>query len=453
MKKLLLLLFFSFVLATVYGQFANNSFESWNSTPYDEPIGWETGNRESVSIGMIPVTKITGVSGFGVRMETLVNNGDTASAYITNGDPMSGSGGIPFAEQPTAITGQYRYSLPVNDTAIILVLFKNNGIIISQDIFKIKGSGIQNTFTSFSFPLSLTSMPDSVVIAATCSNLIDNIGIEDGSFLELDAIAFTGAVTPIPNSAFENWTTFSNDAIIGWETYGNGVTKTNDSYDGNSAISLTTYDYGNGNIYNSGMTNGQLSQNGTIGGSPYTMISDTLTGYYKYSGSTSDSASIYVSILKNSNNISGNVIYLPVQNQYTYFEIPLYSGITPDTIRLDISSSKYPYTPTAGGSTLIIDNLRFKSELTAGVNENPARKNIFTYPNPVSDVLNIRLANTIEENVMIEIYDLSGRLVVSGRKQISDSVVSINIESLNSGMYFCKLNTSKGMYQQSFTKQ
>jgi hypothetical protein len=453
MKKLLLLLLLSILIGPLYGQLLNSSFETWNSTAYDEPNGWQTGNHESASLGLTPVTRTNGVSGYAVRMQTIAYNGDTAQAFIANGDPMGGEGGIPFAEQPTAITGSYRYNLPGNDTALILVLFKKNGNIISSDIFKIRGTGVQNSFTSFSFPINLPMTPDSVIVAATCSNLIENVGVQNGSFMELDGIAFAGTTTSIDNGTFETWTTHSTDIISDWGYYGDGISKTTDSYDGTYAISLSTVDYGNGDIGSAGITNGHNTQTGPTGGSPYTLTVDTLTGYYKYFTSGNDSASININLLQNSNYVSGNQKLLPATSQYTYFEIPIYSGTAPDTMRVDITSSKWPYSPSSVGSTLYIDHLQFKSELTAGVAENKNRNAAFVYPNPANDVLHIRLNNNTSERVQIEIFDLAGRTVMNETKSVMDNEMSIRISSLIPGKYFYRVTDGKNRYQQAFTKQ
>lgn len=453
MKKILLLLPFCLFIGTVYGQLPNSSFESWNSTPYDEPTGFQTGNHESVSLGLIPVTRVNGTSGYAVRMQTLVSNGDTANAYIANGDP-SGNGGVPYAQQPTAITGNYRYNLPANDTAIILVLFKSNGVVFSMNVFKIKGTGTQNTFTAFSFPLSIGATPDTVIIAAASSNLIDEVGIESGSFLELDNIAFTGTNTPVPNGTFENWSTFNNDAINGWETFGEGVSKTNDSYVGSSAISFQTIDYGNGNIGTSGMSLGHYSNNGPpVGGIAYSETADTLTGYYQYLTSGSDSAVVSVSLMLNSNNISGNQVLLPATSQYTYFEIPIYSGTAPDTLRVDFSSSKWPTSPSSVGSTLIVDHLQLKSVIAANVQfpETKKKESLFLFPNPASDVLNIRFTKS-DEVVLIEIYDLSGKLMIRDYKNVSENILTISTSSLKPGRYFYRIYSRDGKYEQAFSK-
>lgn len=453
MKKLYTVVFISLLFSTVKAQVSNNSFESWHTTTFDEPTGWQTGNKESVNTGLTPVTKVAGVNGHAVRMQTLVSiAGDTAQAYIANGDPMRGEGGIPVNGQPTAITGQYRYNIPNNDTALILLVFKQNGIVFNSTVFKIKGTGSQNTFTQFNFPISLNLVPDSVIFAATSSNLLDNVGIESGSFLEIDGISFTGINSPINNNEFENWTTTSNDAIIGWESYGDGVTKTTDAHDGNFAISLATTDYGNGNIGSAGITNGHSTQNGAIGGIPFNLTVDTLTGWFKYTSQCSDTGYLGVTLSANGMQIGGSMTYLSSATQYTYFEIPIYSQSTPDTLRIDASSSKWPYTNSCDGSTLIIDQLALKSELLASISKLENKKSPFAYPNPASNFIHINSGKLLTQETTIEFFDLSGRLVAKEVKQ-ENSDDAINISTLINGRYYYRLTSSHGETMNSFIKQ
>src|SRR5687768_4396127 len=149
-RKLLLLALSIFILQSAsYGQpVPNGGFETWNSINYNDPVGWFNGNLRNLSrMGVAPITKVTGQSGFAVRIQTYIAGGDTSDSYISNtpDDPVNGHGGIPFSQQPTAITGYYRYNLPANDTAGILVAFKKNGVLISMDFFMIRGTGTQST--------------------------------------------------------------------------------------------------------------------------------------------------------------------------------------------------------------------------------------------------------------------------------------------------------------------
>src|SRR4051794_3514629 len=114
MKKILCFMICMVIIQSLHAQLVNGSFENWNTTLYSEPDLWFTPNKQTISkAGIATVTAVTGFSGSAVRMETTINGPDTLQAFIsnTNGDPVMGIGGIPYAFQPTEITGYYRYQL------------------------------------------------------------------------------------------------------------------------------------------------------------------------------------------------------------------------------------------------------------------------------------------------------------------------------------------------------
>lgn len=454
MKKLLLLLIvFAFSKMNVNAQIQNGSFESWNSIQTGNPNQWMSANNEiSGPLSSFPVSEVAGHTGSAIRMETFLSGSDTIKAYVTNGDPMGGEGGIPCAAQPLTISGYYRYNVAGNDTALLIVMFKKNGAIIAENMFPIVG--VQNTFTTFSFPLSSSVTPDSVIIAATSSNLISEVGITPGSFLELDELAFTGAAVTIPNGGFDAWTTSSVDFISDWQTNGD-VQRTTDSQDGLYAMQLTTVDYGQGNIYSSEVTNGEYSQNGMHGGSPYSSTQDTLCGYYKYYTNANDSGSISVSVSANANQVGGGYLAVTSQPQYTYFEIPIGSMSTPDSMQISArSSASWPLTQNSAGSVLIIDHLILKSELLASIKEN-ASKNPFSvvvFPNPSSDLISIRANQPLTGEATITIYDASGREVKTESMADAKDQISINISTLSIGNYFFTIKNGTKLMSSSFTK-
>lgn len=446
MKKLLLILLLLQIKG--YGQsIINGNFESWTTTPYEEPDGWYSSNLFTLpEVGISNATKVTGQSGSAIMLETEIIGSDTAGAYFTNtlGDPLSGEGGVPYSQMPTDITGYYKYNTVGNDTALLMVSFKSNGVSISFDIFKITGT--QGTFTAFSFPLNLLSTPDTVIIAAASSNLIDNIGVEDGSYLVLDELAFAGSgiTQPIPNGDFDNWTTLNFDLLNDWGVSGAGVAKTMDNYKGDYALTLQTIDYGGGDISASGITSGQYTDSSTVGGQPFTNMVDTLMGYYKYITSGSDTAVINVSLYSNGTGTGWYEYYFTADTNYTYFEIPINESTTPDTMRIDIASSKWPYTNAVDGSTLYLDELQLKSQpLTTGIISpiSVKTKNL-VYPNPVKESLTIKL-NSGFTTASLDIYDVAGRKVyaeVFGQKNL----VKLNTSFLDAGIYFYELRNADG---------
>lgn len=78
--------------------------------------------------------------------------------------------------------------------------------------------------------------------------------------------------------------------------------------------------------------------------------------------------------------------------------------------------------------------------------------NIKIYPNPANEVLKIKLLiNTIGYSA--EVYDIAGKLVLSKRINIYESLYTINTTSLSSGLYFIRLvaNDNSFVHSQKFT--
>ncbi|TAL57178.1 MAG: T9SS type A sorting domain-containing protein [Bacteroidetes bacterium] len=454
MKNILLFVSVFAMQMNLHGQTVpNGTFENWNSIPYDDLNGWESSNKESIPMmGLVCVTKVNGYTGFGARMQTSIIGGDTVYAIIALGDP-KGMGGVPYSQKPTAITGYCRYNLPGNDTALVLVTFKKNGSVISEDLFKIRGAGNQSTFTSFSFPLSLSATPDTVIVAAMASNLMGGIGIQHGSFLELDKLIFTGSgiTQQVPNNEFENWIAKSFDIPSGWESWGKGVAKTIDKYAGNYALRVETIaeDWG---IWSSGITSGYMTDTaGPAGGLPYTNTNDTLCGYYKYTSMGGSNAGIYVTLSKNGSPVGGNNQSLGVASVYTYFQMPFQAGVTPDTIRIDAQSSEWPFTQANVGSILFLDNLWLKSS-PVGIFENKDLKSSF-YPNPVNDILSVQFEKNFSGIMNLFIYDATGRKAeVIGISRNANSMW-VDVSEFSSGIYCYEIRAAEGIMRNKFVKQ
>jgi M6 family metalloprotease-like protein len=73
------------------------------------------------------------------------------------------------------------------------------------------------------------------------------------------------------------------------------------------------------------------------------------------------------------------------------------------------------------------------------------KKDALVYPNPVKDVLNLSLYDVNR----VEIYDLSGRLILSENYPDSE----LNVSSLQQGTYLVKIFTDNECYSEKFIKQ
>lgn len=71
--------------------------------------------------------------------------------------------------------------------------------------------------------------------------------------------------------------------------------------------------------------------------------------------------------------------------------------------------------------------------------------NIIIYPNPVSDILNIKSKDKVKN---VEIYDMTGRKI---NVELNDN--AINVKELQSGSYILSVETSKGKFTEKFIKK
>ncbi|MCX6148301.1 MAG: T9SS type A sorting domain-containing protein [Candidatus Kapabacteria bacterium] len=80
------------------------------------------------------------------------------------------------------------------------------------------------------------------------------------------------------------------------------------------------------------------------------------------------------------------------------------------------------------------------------VDDNPTTiNNIIYFPNPSRDVLNIKLDSEPIANEELEIYDLMGLNLLS--QKIDNIQTNIDIQKLNTGIYYCKLKQSGTVFK------
>jgi PKD repeat protein len=88
-------------------------------------------------------------------------------------------------------------------------------------------------------------------------------------------------------------------------------------------------------------------------------------------------------------------------------------------------------------------------------NLNAGELNMFSavtiYPNPVTDNLIVDLSTVANEDITIEIYDLSGKLLVKENNQ-KGSLISIDISDLSNGFYQIKLLSSTAQIMKRISK-
>lgn len=86
-----------------------------------------------------------------------------------------------------------------------------------------------------------------------------------------------------------------------------------------------------------------------------------------------------------------------------------------------------------------------------GIQENEWKDQLTIYPNPANSILNIRSENYLGKSV-VSITDILGKTIME-TKTNDLYQTSINIEHLNSSVYFLNINSEKGSIVKKFVKQ
>lgn len=472
MKKILLTS--SLILLAGWAAWAqscpNGDFENWNIYPYSVPdSGWFNSNPQSVAkADSLTVWPVTGVVGQAVHIQTAIIGTDTLQAYVINtlGDPKTGTGGMPYSQQPTSINGYYRYHMVGADSALMIIEFKKAGSVIATTQFAYRNaSGDITTFTPFSFPLAtIPVVPDSVIIGLASSNL-EGTGVQSGSWVELDELSFggTGITQPIAGGSFDSWVSQSVQSPVGWTAQSNGnggtgISRSDTHYSGNYSVQLVTQYVSCGSCSNPNqpgeLTTGYFTQNnGPAGGLPYTHMIDTVSGYYMYAPAGADTASVQITLTAGGSMISSFWKNLFAASTWTYFEEPIFAPSTPDTIRIDLQSSSWnALTP---GSVLNVDYLQLKSQPLPPISVgelNRSISGITAYPNPAVDVLNLAFHGNITSPFEVRIYDLTGRILYDQHYATPSDNVSLPVLFLSAGMYFYQISNAGNLYRGKFLK-
>ena len=419
----------------------NGNFEDWTLTSYFDPLHWRSSNIETIQQNnWVTISPVAGYSGTGyaVRMISSGEDGQIVPGYFSNtgGDPLAGEGGEEYHEIPSMLSGYARYQTVGIDTALLVVVFKKQGEIIRLRTIPFYGE--QDTFIQFHESLLLSEFPDSVIIAAVSSVVRHPEVMSAGSFLELDELTFEGryVMPQLANHDFEHWMHGHIHHAHEWGSFGMMAGRTEDTPFGSFAAMMTSYEDWDNHAHPSGMYTGYMNESQEwLGGIPYTEISDTLRGWYKYISDGNDAGCLSLEMLSNQVNVGGAFYqFYPTEN-WTLFEIPIQLYETPDTMRIQLMSSAFPFDEATPGSTLYIDDLELSSQVLLvedSMNPFSAR----AYPNPATNEMYLKMPQKIEGDVVISIYSESGDLVKNYNLHQSGDLLRISCEGFGAGSYY-----------------
>jgi hypothetical protein len=126
---------------------------------------------------------------------------------------------------------------------------------------------------------------------------------------------------------------------------------------------------------------------------------------------------------------SGQVVNITANAPATGKVFDKWTGNTTGIVNINLSSTTI--TMSSANATI---TATYKDVIDLSDNEN---SNIDFYPNPVKDILNIRL----NENAVLSVYDLNGVLQI--QKQISGNTLQLDMSEFSSGIYIIKINNDQ----------
>jgi hypothetical protein len=120
--------------------------------------------------------------------------------------------------------------------------------------------------------------------------------------------------------------------------------------------------------------------------------------------------------------------------------------------KLSFSSGNLIVTPKTGNpdsyATANLDRLFFKQAVTGVATEEAEAKSMGLYPNPVLDLLRLRLAGGTTQ---VQIQDMQGKVWMSTTTDGNDA--TLDVVELPAGLYACLLKNEKATKSIKFLKQ
>lgn len=111
---------------------------------------------------------------------------------------------------------------------------------------------------------------------------------------------------------------------------------------------------------------------------------------------------------------------------------------------------------SAYGNNMFLDNIQLRAGAPTAINDVIAAGSISTYPNPVSNELNIEMNMTKASSVTFSVVNALGQEVLKNAAQnfgTGKQTATVDVSSLAAGMYYLNIVTAEGTTQQKFSKQ
>jgi len=427
-------------------QVVNYNFEEWNEFTYDILNDWSINGN---------LNKVASYNSTNAVELTTVNNEPGAILYGAPGQNEL-SGGIPFTERPDTLSAWIKYDISVGDTALILLQLKDNGTIIADSMYAITGNS-GGVFLEMKYKINYTSsnFPDSLIIAFVNTNVFSGTS-DPNSMITIDDVTFIGTTTILANYDMEGWSVATRHKAVSWISRDDEravspymVNRTSNAYSGDYAVLLSNLFTGENDEFAMIKTGDSLQDN--YPSFPVDYNHNDLYGFVKFEQDNGDSLQFLVDMYENGVQIGNGIMEIDSSiTEYTLINVPLnYWGAgTADSCSIQIRIHNDNNLP--GVSFAHIDNLSFDSYLSEFLSANdPIEKSqlsLSLFPNPSDGPFTIQFSEAIIELLVIQIFDINGKLVQRSNENIYGNTLSLDLSHLSPDFYFVVIQVENNIY-------
>jgi hypothetical protein len=290
-----------------------------------------------------------------------------------------------------------------------------------------------------------------------------------GTWISIFLISIAVSAQSIPNGGFENWTnmgTYSNPdnwATLNAYTAPMGIatcTKGTPAPVGSSYLKLISRSVLGFGVIPAIAVCGTIDTSSMepLAGFAFNTRPQNFTGKWQYMVFGNDPGYMAATLTKwNTQQMKRDTI------AYLYYELPgmvmswgnfsrpltYISGDYPDSAIIVVSASgQVPFSQ----DYLYLDNLAFTGSV-AGIDETNPEFVVSVFPNPASDMIQVNFNQASFQDAVIDIYDITGKHLISNTIQGNTNACKVNIAELETGSYLIRLSNGKQFAFRSFIKQ
>lgn len=268
----------------------------------------------------------------------------------------------------------------------------------------------------------------------------------------------------IPNNGFENWTsmgTYNNPNS--WGTLNNttavaGVytaTKATPGSPGTAYMKLTSKTVSGFGVVNGIAVSGVIDSIAMLpkSGFAFNQRPASFTGKWQHMiyGSSQGSITVQLTYWDAVNNVrvpvaTANQTLSGMAMSWANFTIPFTyaNGNNPDTCIIVLKASGA--VPT-NNDYLWVDNLAFAGSVVGLKDNSNTIQTLTVFPNPSSEQINLSFSSIKNQEVKIELLDLTGKIILSKTEKTQSGIThkTLDIKGIAKGIYFINLTNESGI--------